>query len=440
MTSTPPQDDKQCLLCGQCLAVCPVFLATGREELSPKAKQHLLRHFRERPEALAEAPVRVLADRCLSCGRCAVACPHHLSVPDALARLRSGHPLWHQWVWRRWIEQGRLLWPALAQASRLVPQVVAPEALRPMLRSAASMLAGNRPAPWLRVSRYDTETGKGQVVLLFAGCTARRIRPRWLHTAKALLRGLGYSIAEGRGFTCCGSTLDHAGIPDAAASARAVNLAVWRAAGRPVLATFCATCHHGLAAYVDDDTLGWADGEREAWREALRPLSTLWGTTAFETREAAPEAIRYHQPCHWYGKDPDLVWLRDAMPGRVTTPGGPVCCGMGGVLQLADANLSQEVASDCWRHLLPSEAAASPAPDTHSATSGNAPDGQSPDVPGLAGPATDDHTSRRHNILTGCSGCTLQLTATAPADATVHHWLDIIDPVPAAVSPDACPE
>lgn len=49
------------------------------------------------------------------------------------------------------------------------------------------------------------------------------------------------------------------------------------------------------------------------------------------------------------------------------------------------------------------------------------------------------HTLRRHSILTGCSGCTLQLTATAPADATVHHWLDIIDPVPAAVSPDACP-
>lgn len=302
------------------------------------------------------------------------------------------------------------------------------------------MLAGNRPAPWLRVSHYDKEAGKGQVVLLFAGCTARRIRPRWLHTAKALLRRLGYSIAEGRGFTCCGSTLDHAGIPDAASSARAVNLAVWRAAGRPVLATFCATCHHGLAAYVDDDTLGWADGEREAWRESLRPLSTLWGATTFETLEAAPAAIRYHQPCHWYGKDPDLAWLRDAMPGRVTTPGGPVCCGMGGVLQLADAPLSQEVASDCWHHLLPSEAAASPAPDTHSATSGNAPDGQSPDVPGLAGPATDDHTSRRHNILTGCSGCTLQLTATAPADATVHHWLDIIDPVPAAVSPDACPE
>ena len=27
----------ECILCGRCLSVCPLFAATGREELSPRA-------------------------------------------------------------------------------------------------------------------------------------------------------------------------------------------------------------------------------------------------------------------------------------------------------------------------------------------------------------------------------------------------------------------
>lgn len=462
MTTQGSTPEKQCLLCGQCLAVCPVFLATGREELSPKAKQHMLRILAEEPQRLAASQVRTLADRCLSCGRCAAACPHRLSVPEVLARLRSGHPLWHQWVWQRWIEQGRLLWPALAQASRLVPAVITPGALKPMLRSAACMLAGSPTAPWVRVERYDDEAGKGNAALLFAGCTARRIRPRWLHTAKATLRGLGFSLAEGRGFTCCGTTLEHAGIPDAAAKARATNVALWRAAGRPVLVTFCATCHHGLAAYPQDDSLGWAEGEREEWRTALRPLSTLWGESAFALTDAAPQGIRYHQPCHWYGADPDLSWLSSVFGTTLSTPDGPGCCGMGGVLQLADPALSCEVADACWLRLLPegrhaatgdpggdggdkdatpaprlpqSAGAASPIGDGTAAQGACAP-AKSPDlaaypaqaVPQAAHVAPDAAASPAAlHVLTGCSGCALQLASTAPRGVQVRHWLDILD-------------
>ena len=32
----------------------------------------------------------------------------------------------------------------------------------------------------------------------------------------------------------------------------------------------------------------------------------------------------------------------------------------------------------------------------------------------------------RH-IITGCSGCTLQLASAAPSGVTVRHWLDVVD-------------
>lgn len=414
-----PDQPRACLLCGQCTAVCPAFLTTGREELSPRAKHLVFAALRDEPGRLGLKPARELADRCLSCGRCATICPQGLSVPQALAALRARHPNWQQWLWKQWIEHGRLLWPALAQMTRVVPGAVVPEGVQHMLRSAAAMLPPPPPAPWIVAEPMTQETTQAATrgdaarppAMLFAGCTARRIRPRWQDTARALLRWLGHPApAQGseNGFTCCGSTLEHAGIPDAAATARARNLDAWRAAGRPLLVTFCATCHHGLSEYPDHADLDWQDGEREAWTAALRPLSTLWNGAVFrvtgdapaQPEASAPAPVRYHQPCHRKGTDPDAVWLRALLGSRMRAPGGVNCCGMGGVLQLAAPDLSRTVADACWNGLLPERAT----------TKADA-------TPADAAEIT---------VLTGCSGCTLQLAATAPAGVQVFHWLDVV--------------
>lgn len=31
------------------------------------------------------------------------------------------------------------------------------------------------------------------------------------------------------------------------------------------------------------------------------------------------------------------------------------------------------------------------------------------------------------HIITGCSGCTLQLASVAPSGVIVRHWLDVVD-------------
>lgn len=438
---------RACLLCGQCTAVCPAFLTTGQEELSPRAKHLVFAALRDEPGRLGLKPARELADRCLSCGRCAAICPQGLSVPQALAALRAKHPNWQQWLWKQWIEHGRLLWPALAQMTRVVPGAVVPEGVQHMLRSAAAMLPPPPPAPWIVAEPVTQETTQGATrgeaarppAMLFAGCTARRIRPRWKDTARALLRWLGHPApAQGdeESFTCCGSTLEHAGIPDAAAAARARNLDAWRAAGRPLLVTFCATCHHGLSEYPGHTDLDWQDGEREAWTAALRPLSTLWGDAAFRvTTDApaqpeadAPAPVRYHQPCHRKGTDPDAVWLRALLGSRMRPPGGVNCCGMGGVLQLAAPDLSRTVANACWSALLPERVAASIAAASPASVPASASGAASAPVSATSTATAPPGAPQAPDItvLTGCSGCTLQLAATAPSNVRVLHWLDVV--------------
>ncbi len=429
--TTSPTTAKDCILCGRCLSVCPVLLSTGCEELSPRAKHHLLKTLAASPERLRLADCRVLADKCLSCGRCAAACPQGLSIPRRLAQLRAQHPGWQQWMWKQWIERGAALWPMLATFGKILPDSTGPQAISHLVDSLRAMAPAHVGEPWLHVDQYDRSEGEGQTVLLFSGCTARRVQKLWRATALTILHGLGFSVLPEADMTCCGLTLDHAGVLSAARSARQRNVDAWRAAGRPRITTFCATCYHGLADYAQQDGIQWEPGEAESFTASLVPLSLLWGKTTFRISDNAPAVLRYHQPCHWNGKDPDRLWLAATLGARFSSPSGVQCCGMGGVLQLGNQPLSRTVSDRCWDALIPSPPEPFPVSSPES-DSTKAPLADTPMSPAAHSPAWA--------VVSGCSGCVLQLRASQPRSedvsaAPVGHWLDAIAPQPDAPVP-----
>jgi len=383
------QAEKQCILCGCCLEVCPLFAATQREELAPRSKFLLAQRLEAEPGSLPELAVEKLAALCLACGRCEKACPQGKCAPDLVARLRAKHPGWQGWFWRQWIEKGEALWPAASAIAGLAPaSLTRPGKPARALAGLKALRPGAAIAPWVRVEHFDAR-GQGRTAVVFSGCLARNLRSDWTDKALALLAGLGYATAGDPGFTCCGCTLGHAGQPAAQAEMQRRNLAAWRAAGRPLVAVFCATCRCGLRSYPDFD-LGWEPGEATAWLEAVQPLSGLFGDTRFAVREeSAPPRAHYHTPCHGAGGGHDAAWLRSVAGDRLGRVSDGRCCGMGGVLQLAAPDLSRQVAGDLWKFF-------------------------------AAGPG--------EQVLTGCSGCVLQLAATAPEGATAAHWLDTILP------------
>ncbi|WP_051693793.1 (Fe-S)-binding protein [Desulfohalovibrio reitneri] len=374
----------RCVGCGRCLAVCPLFAATNREELSPRAK-FVLRQGSETGEVDA-GDAAGLAALCLSCGRCEAACPEGLCAPDLAAEMRAENSGWREWVWGRWINWAGALWPLARTASRL------PLPKSPAI-AAARALDGPRPAPepWLRVRFVTTgefPCDQRAKAVLFSGCTARHARPEWRRKATALLTGLGFETVADPGFACCGCTLGHAGLLQERDRLRRANLQAWRDAGRPLVAVFCATCRCGLRAYARAD-LGWEEGEREAWLEAVKPLAGLLEGAEFEVLDKAPARIVYHRPCHGSGGDRDGPLLERALGGRLKRGPEDACCGFGGVMQLGAPDLSQAVAGTLWERL-------------------------------VAGGAEDAR------VLTGCSGCVVQLSATAPTGAGADHWLDAL--------------
>jgi glycolate oxidase iron-sulfur subunit len=410
MSNAKPERD--CVLCGCCLEQCPLFAATGREELSPRAKALLAGPSKFSAASLDDDAVAELAGLCLACGRCEKLCPQGVNVPRLMARLRAEHPDFRQWLWRQWITKLAPYWSLAAQGAALLPESFAPAGLGLALKGLRGLRPGKGLRAWLTITKFPLEAYRAKhgdrPVVLFDGCVGSGPRKAWADTARFLLRGLGANLVEAA-FSCCGSTLGVAGLPEDQHKARRANVAAWRKAGRPLVVTYCATCRKGLAEYVGSEGGAglFADAvEEAAWTAGLTPLSALLAGAQAKAGRGAPAIVGWHRPCHADlndgAGDADFTLMSALLGTRLRTPAKAGCCGFGGIMQLSAPQLSARVGGACWDGL-DSALGLSAAPEVLGA-----------------------------QVLTGCSGCVMQLLATAPQAAQppqapqIGHWLEIM--------------
>lgn len=373
---------KKCILCGRCLEVCPLLTVSGREELGPRAK-HQLADSVDTQRAPAVG-VKKLAALCLSCGKCEAVCPQGLCAPDVAAGMRAAVPGLQEWLWKNWMQKADILWPALARLAPALPENARSRQCR-ALRPPKGM------TPWLSPAGRERRTPGSQPVVLFPGCLASHVRGDWIHKAGHLLALQQETLLQTPLWSCCGCTLGHAGLVREQRTAREQNITAWREAGRPRVAVFCATCRCGLRAYARDSSLPWEPGEDLQWQQSVVSLSELLFDLPFAVLENAPARVHYHRPCHGAGlktgKGADQVFLEGILGERLQVPREKPCCGMGGILQVGAPALSAAVGEHCWSVY---------------------------------------EVSPGEQVLTGCSGCVLQLAATTPAGVKAGHWLDAI--------------
>ncbi len=376
-----------CTQCGECLDVCPVYALYKREEYSPKGKRLLMEPLDgwgagETP--MSWERIRHLSRLCAGCGRCRRRCARKLSTSDLLAEVRAGNPHWTQHMWDIWIRRAGPLWPTAGRIAAMVPLSLTPGGLRSSLETARALVDKGDAPVWLRLGPRPDASVPETPVTVFAGCTAVNVRPQWTAKAEALLRAWGYRVVDGGGFTCCGGTLHHAGMFKAQAEVRRKNVEHWRSLGTPMVVTFCASCKHSLETYADVAELMDAR-ESALWRQRVRGLSALLTDPDAEITAAAPRQIGYHQPCHWDEKDPDMPLLQQVLPQM--RKGKELCCGMGGILKMSDPDVSAAMGRRCL----------------------------------------EGFELYCRDIVTGCSGCAMQLASVAPKGTRIRHWLDVVE-------------
>ncbi len=372
---------KECILCGRCLEVCPLFEATGYEELSPRAKAFLVQSFFKQNSGLDPEGVRRLAGLCLQCERCVSVCPQGIDLPRLLSEVKARCPDWHSWLWGRLIKSLPWIYPVLGQWSERLSGI-GPEILKKRLDLFKRDVCIQ---PWLMIDweqapRFDMEA------VVFPGCIARCGKRLWEAKAESILERFGVRLCSRVDWMCCGFTLGRAGLEKEQETVCRHNIDIWRKEGRPSIICFCETCFYFLQAYIHFD-LGWRPGEREKWQQSLIPLSDFLKHVHLTAAKQIPSnGLVLHQSCHSRNCLWDwLIGIKDRVEFPIRT--FDACCGLGGSMQLECFEYTRLVGRRFWS-LLNQECS---------------------------------------QLLSGCSGCVIQLSRYRPEDIFVGHWLEILD-------------
>jgi glycolate oxidase iron-sulfur subunit len=192
----------------------------------------------------------------------------------------------------------------------------------------------------------------------FPGCAAEYLFPEIASACRDLLAGHGFDLVVPEGLGCCGLAHHAAGDGATALALARRNIEILERRPGPILIS-CASCFAHLRHYRDllaDDPL-WQEraaavGDR--LEEMMQFLDGLAATAAPEHVGAAakrPLRVFYHDPCHLrhevaIAREPRRLLQRAAGVDLVELPGGPQCCGQGGLFHIGAPELAALIRDD----------------------------------------------------------------------------------------------
>jgi len=388
-------EERFCVKCGTCNTVCPVYLATGNEIHTPRGKQHLKSQITKREVSSHYAEI---FSQCLLCGACLEACPRGLDTPELVTSVRAELPRLSGLSFLKFVSRKALVHPSLLSGLTWVGS-----AARTLLGEWLPQDSGLR----LRLQGFEQhsfklpakgyidtlkaksgndneqqESRQEQSISFFTGCLANYLQPEIAEATQLLVaETTGRKAVVPLAQTCCGMAAMAAGRPDETLDLAKRNIRAFEDNELPIL-TSCSSCYFQLKTYKElfADDPEWA--ERAAgFTERLEEFSSFFlkkfsaGSEKITgSNEFSDLKVFYHDPCHLRFKlhiteEPrQLLKLFPAIDLQ-ELPGGPQCCGQGGLFQVAHPDLALQV----WENLM----------ENYGALSAN-------------------------TVVTACSGCLLQ--------------------------------
>lgn len=335
--SRSPEDDIRrqilaladaCVLCGQCLPVCPTYAVDQREAESPRGRIVLVQQM-AMPAGSVSGVDSVALDHCLSCGRCEAICPAKVKfgrLMDLSRQLRRPRRS-SSWMMRA-----------------LLALVARPVLLASMVRLTA-WPARWLPGRWMRLARVlqtpqirklpDRVLDSRPAVIVFAGCIERHAEQAALAALRRILHRLGWQVVDLPNQGCCGALARHAGDATAAdrlvqANQRALAAVLSEGSVKPgFVLTLSTGCH---------DEVRNALGDSLPVIEAMAFLLAHTSLRTWRFRPLADEVI-LHSPCTSRPSAGSRQWaaeeiLRLVPELKVRPMARQGCCGAAGAHML----------------------------------------------------------------------------------------------------------
>ncbi len=364
----------QCILCGRCLEVCPLFQITGHEELSPRGKAFLIQNLTH--QELSPKEASQLAGLCTGCRKCTRICPQGIDLPPRIARLKAGHPHWKAWIWSRILKNRKFFLPLMRLSGSVAPNSF----------SLLNLFRASYRQSLAMFRLVSSPAHKAQKAVLFPGCLGRFLRPDLTTRAGNILTSLGFEVLTTPNWECCGFPLEQAGLVEEAALCREKNLEIWQKLNRPLVYTFCATCLEALAGTSPQARL--SSGQDELGSQTAELSSLIPELPLKQVSRAKNPDLVWHEPCHGTQRTGAILQRTLSAYGKRLTLHQGNCCGLGGSFRIQSPQLSVQMAQALWQKLSPQE---------------------------------------NSICLTECSGCLIQLASTHPPGTGVAHWLELLE-------------
>lgn len=349
----------QCVRCGACANVCPVYRMVGGHQLGYVyigAIGLITTYFFHGREH-----TRNLVRNCTNCGACKAVCAGGIELPKLIKEIHSkiqdeeGHPLKSLLLGK--VLKNRKLYHTLLRTAKLAQKPVTGGT--PYLRHLPMIFSKEhnfRVLPAIakipfrdRFERLNpTLKNPSHKIALFSGCVQDFVYPEQLEAAMKSFAAANVSVSFPMGQSCCGLPAQMMGEKEAACDVALQNLAAFENEEVDYIVTLCASCGSHLKNSLPDLVREYAPKKAAEFAKKIIPFSQFINTVVgVEPVEGAGRKTAFHSPCHLcrglgVKQDPkDLINKSGNI--YVETIEEETCCGFGGSFSADFPAVSHEI-------------------------------------------------------------------------------------------------
>ncbi len=203
------EEIEKCHGCGTCREYCPVFIATGKEEATARAKANILRGIVSGKVDLtlinSEHFYKVM-DYCLNCGQCLTDCPTEVNIPGlAIIAKEKLHEQIPYKISERILQNGKAVSQLAAKLPAVSNNVLSISPLRKVMEYTVGIdRRRNFPKFSKKFKEEQTAEAKRKKVVLWTGCSAQfNDTEGELKNSIEIFKKLGYEVIMPN-WKCCG--------------------------------------------------------------------------------------------------------------------------------------------------------------------------------------------------------------------------------------------
>ncbi len=355
---------EKCHGCGTCREYCPVFVATGKEEATARAKSNILRGIIAGKISQSEIDsdqFYQIMDYCLNCGQCLTDCPTNVNIPGmavlAKEKLHENRPFKINEVI---LQRGKMVSGLASIFSFISNKILLVPLVRKIMHFSIGIHYKRKFPNFSRLSKPKQKEEFKKKIVLWSGCAAQFNDPDGeFQNSIEIFRKLGYEIILPEWRCCNIAKLSYGNIKDSMEDIEfnLKTLMPYIEKNIPVVFT-AASC--GYAFMHEYSTFFGYNADIQKIADHSYDIHDFLGNILIDGKFKEyfipiKKTIVYHAPCHLktqnnkFGPNDLMKLIPDLNLFKINDS----CCGIAGTFGMKKENfdLSMEIGSKLFNEI-----------------------------------------------------------------------------------------